>query len=130
MHWKVSRRRGRTIRSLLPLFSGYLFFCGSEKQRLEVLRTNRVANLLTVSNQEKLTAELSQIERALLAGARLKPDNYIRAGQMCRIVAGPLAGLQGVVIKTSRQMRLVLQIDILNQAGSLEISEDMIEPVD
>ena len=38
MTWRVRRHRGRTIRSLLPLFSGYLFFCGEEKERLEALK--------------------------------------------------------------------------------------------
>ena len=53
MSWKVRRRKGRTIRSLLPLFGGYMFFCGNEEQRLEVLRTHRVANLIEVNNSEK-----------------------------------------------------------------------------
>jgi hypothetical protein len=34
MSWKVSRKSGRTIRSLLPLFSGYVFFCGGEPRGL------------------------------------------------------------------------------------------------
>ena len=42
MHWKVSKSRGRTIRSLLPLFPGYLFFCGGEDQRLDVPRAAAV----------------------------------------------------------------------------------------
>jgi len=130
MDWKASRRSGRTIRSLLPLFSGYLFFCGDEKQRIEVLRTNRVANLLNVTDQEKLVSELSQIERALRSGVRLKPHNYIEAGQHCRVIAGALAGLEAVVVKTTGRLRLVLQIDMLGQATSLEIDEDMIEPID
>ena len=39
MSWKVRRSSRRTIKSLLPLFSGYLFFCGEENDRLELLRT-------------------------------------------------------------------------------------------
>ena len=130
MDWNVSRRRGRTVRSLLPLFSGYLFFCGDEKNRLEVLRTNRVANLLNVADQERLVAELSQIERVLRAGASLKPHDYIKAGQICRIIAGPFAELQGIVSKRAGRTRLVLQIETLGRATSLEVDEDMIEPVD
>ena len=49
MSWKVKKIRGRTIKSLLPLFGGYLFFCGEERQRVETLKTNRVANLIDVS---------------------------------------------------------------------------------
>jgi len=130
MSWKVRRQRGRTIRSLLPLFSGYLFFCGDENQRLEVLRTNRVANLIIVKDQEKLLNELLQIEQALRAGAPLVPHKYIKAGRHCRVIAGSLADLQGIVVKARNATRLVLQIDMLGQATSVEIDADMIEPVD
>jgi len=130
MSWKVRRRRGRTIRSLLPLFSGYLFFCGEESQRIELLRTNRVANLIEVKDQQRLLEELSQVERALQAGAPLMPHKYIKAGQHCRVIAGPLADLEGIVVKMKNTVRLVLQIDILGRATSVEIETDMIELLD
>ena len=118
------------MRSLLPLFSGYLFFCGEENQRIELLRTNRVANLIEVKDQQRLFEELLQIEQALRAGAPLMPHKYIKAGQQCRVLAGPLADLQGIVVKTRGVTRLVLQIDILGQAAGVEIDIDMIEVVD
>jgi len=130
MSWKVRRRRGRTIRSLLPLFSGYLFFCGEESQRIELLRTNRVANLIEVKDQQRLLEELSQVERALQAGAPLTPHKYIKAGQHCRVIAGPLADLEGIVVKMKNTVRLLLQIDILGRATSVEIETDMIELLD
>ena len=130
MSWNVRRQRGRTIRSLLPLFGGYLFFCSAVNQRAEVLRTNRVANIIEVKDQQKLLEELSKIERAIRAGAPLMPHKYIKAGQLCRVIGGPLAGLQGIVLKTKTGMRLVLQVDILGQAASVEIDADMIESVD
>ena len=130
MTWNVRRQRGRTIRSLLPLFSGYLFFCGEENQRIEVLRTNRVANLIQVKDQQKILRELLQIEKSIRAGAVLKPHRYIKAGQRCRVTAGPLAGLQGIVLKTKSVTHLVLQIDMLGQAASVEVDTDMIEEIE
>ncbi len=130
MSWKVRRQRGRTMRSLLPLFGGYLFFCGMESQRIEVLRTNRVANLLAVSDQQKLLDELSQIERALRTGLALTSHKYIKAGQHCRVIGGALAGLHGIVVKTRDSARLLLQVDMLGQATSVEIDTDMIEVAD
>ena len=130
MTWKVRRQRGRTTRSLLPLFGGYLFFCGEESQRIKLLQTNRVANLIEVKDQQKLLDELLQIEQAIRAGAPLTPYNYIKAGQRCRVTAGPLAGLHGVVVRSKNAARLVLQIDILGQAASVEIDVDMIEVLD
>lgn len=130
MAWKVRRIRGRTLRSLLPLFGGYLFFCGGERQRIAILRTNRVANLIEVKDQQRLVAELSQIEQALVAGADLLPHKYIKEGQRCRVIGGALVGLMGIVTKTKNAVRLVLQIDMLGQAASVEIDTDMIEVIE
>ena len=130
MSWKVRRQSRRTIKTLLPLFSGYLFFCGDENERVELLRTNRVANLIEVNDQQKLIEELVQIEHALRAGAPLAPHKFIKAGQRCRIIAGPLCGLTGIVVRAGNATRLLLQVDILGQAASVEIDVDMIELLD
>ena len=130
MSWKVSRKSRRKIRSLLPLFSGYLFFCGKENDRVELLKTNRVAHLIEVDNQEQLINELVQINQALQSGAPLTPHNYIKEGQRCRVIAGPLMGLEGIVVRSHNATRLVLQIDMLGQAASVEIDVDMIEVLD
>jgi len=45
--------------------SGYVFFNGTEDQRYMALRTNRIANVLNVVNQEQLLAELRQVHRLL-----------------------------------------------------------------
>jgi transcription antitermination factor NusG len=130
MRWKVSYIRDRKLRSLLPLFGGYIFFCGEEGDRLKVLKTNRVANILEVKDQNKLIEELSQIERAIKAGVDLQPHDYLRIGQRCRVLSGPLQGLQGIVIKSKTAARLVLAIDMLGQAASVEIDTDIIEPIE
>jgi len=130
MSWKVRRRSRRTIRSFLPLFSGYLFFCGQEDQRVELLKTNRVANLIEVHDQQKLVDELVQIAQALRSGAPLTPHKYLKAGQKCRVIAGPLIGMEGIVVKAKNAIRLVLQIDMLGQAASVEIDIDLIEVLD
>jgi transcription antitermination factor NusG len=77
-----------------------------------------------------LVRELTQIELALQAGVMLKPHKYIKAGQHCRVIAGPLADLQGIFIKTHSNTRLVLKIDMLGQATSVEVDADMVEPVE
>ena len=130
MHWQVRRKKGRTFKSLLPLFTGYLFFCGNEPDRIEVLRTNRVANLLEVKDQQQLVCELSQFEQTIRSGANLSPHPYLKKGQRCRVTGGPLADLQGIVERIKGATQLILQIDMLGQAASVEIETDMIETLD
>ncbi len=124
---KVYKKSRRVFRSMLPLFSGYVFFCGNEPQRLEVLKTNRVANLIEVKDQQRLIADLLPIEKALLTGVKLAPYNYIKTGQRCRVIAGPLMGTEGIVINDLNKTRLVLQVDILGKATCLEIDSALLE---
>jgi len=130
MRWKTLHYKKRKLKSLLPLFSGYLFFCGKENNRLAALRTNRIANLIKVDNQQKLVQELLQIEKAIKTGASLQPHKYLQKGQRCQVTAGPMANLVGIVIETKGTARLVLQIDMLGQAASVEIDIDTIELID
>lgn len=127
---KVCKKSRRVSKSMLPLFSGYLFFCGNENDRLEVLKTNRVANLIRVEDQQVFISELEPIEKALTNGFALEPHSYINQGQRCRVIAGPLIGTEGIVVETKNGLRLVLQVDILGKATCLEIDSDMLEPMD
>ncbi len=86
-----------------------------------------MANLIVVDDQQKLLHELGKIEQALRVGVPLTPYKYIKQGQRCRVVAGPLLGLEGLVVKTKKAARLVLQVDMLGQAASVEVDIDMIE---
>jgi transcriptional antiterminator RfaH len=124
---KVYRKSRRVFRSMLPLFSGYVFFCGDEPDRLEVLKTNRVAGLLEVKDQQHLITELLPIEKALASGINLAPYAYIKAGQRCRVIAGPLIGTEGLVVSDQNKTRLVLQVDILGKATCLEIDSALLE---
>jgi transcriptional antiterminator RfaH len=126
---KVYRKSRRVFRSMLPLFSGYVFFCGDEPDRLEVLKTNRVAGLLEVKDQQHLISELLPIEKALTSGINLAPYAYIKAGQRCKVIAGPLIGTEGLVVSEQSKTRLVLQVDILGKATCLEIDASLLETI-
>jgi transcription antitermination factor NusG len=130
MSRKVTRKSGRTFRSLLPLFMGYVFFCGDEDQRIKVLRTNRVANIIDVPDQIGFVNDIVPIERVLQHGQAIEPHNYIHAGQKCRVIAGPLMGYEAIVEKVGNTTRLILQVDMLGQATSVEIENDMVELIE
>ena len=127
---KVYKKTRRVTRSMLPIFNGYVFFCGNEDDRLEVLKTNRTASLISVEDQQIFISELEPIEKALTSGFTLEPHDYIKQGQHCRVIAGSLMGTEGIVVKTQSGTRLVLQVDILGKATCLEIGSDMLEAID
>lgn len=127
---KVTVKKGRKFRSMLPLFSGYVFFNGDQDARYTALTSNRIANVIEVVDQEALIKDLSQIHLALANDVALDPHPYIKEGMRCRVVSGALAGVEGVVIRKKNVTKLVLQVDILGQSASVEIDADLLEPVE
>ena len=121
---------GRTSRSVVPVFPGYLFFNGTEEQRYLALTTNRVANVLAVPNQDQLLSELRQIERLLAGTAEFVVAERLNLGDWARIVAGPLVGLEGMVASGAERFRVHLNVTILGQSISVEVDRECIERID
>ena len=71
----------RRMASFAPLFDGYLFMLGSEKQRTMSLATNRVLRVLPVKDGQRLITDLRQIERLIEANVPLTVESRLQAGQ-------------------------------------------------
>lgn len=122
-----SRRTRRESRSVIPVFPSYLFFNADEEHRLKSLATNRIVNLLAVPRQDVLLHELRQVHRALLAGATLLWRPKLHAGDWARVIAGPLMGIEGVVMRRLSRVRLSLNVMMLGQSVSVEVPEEDLE---
>ena len=130
MSWIVTRKTHRPVRSLMPVFTGYMFFCGDDDHRVKVLRTHRVANIIDVVDQFEFVTQLSQVEMAIKADVPLTQHHFVKKGQWCRVIAGSLMGLEGIVEDLKGVTRLILQVNMLGQATSVEIEADMVEVIE
>ena len=69
---------------------------------------------------------------ALQVGLHLRrpePHPLLCVGERVRIRSGALSGLQGIVIRTKNDMRLVLTLDVTRQSVSVEVSGNEIEAI-
>lgn len=130
LHEKVQRRQGRRIKSLLPLFSGYLFFAGDEQKRHKAFTSNKIANVLPVVNVMPFLGSLRDIYCALECGLPVSAHAALAKGTRCRVQAGPLKDKEGFVIEHKGKYRILLQVDILGQAAAVEIDQDDLEIID
>jgi transcription antitermination factor NusG len=122
---KVARREGRLRVSYLPLFPGYVFFRGPA---LPALTSNVVCQVLEVHDQPGLERELSSLWRLQAAGAPLVPHAYLAAGDRVEIVAGPLRGFVGTILRQKGRLRLVVGISLLGRAAAAEVDREMVGP--
>jgi transcription antitermination factor NusG len=72
---------------------------------------------------------LRQVHQALLTGVDVRWHREIRIGQLARVVDGPLTGIEGVIARRLSKLRLVLNVDMLGQSISVEVSADQLEPI-
>ena len=125
---KVNLIRGRKVKSLIPIFGGYVFLFANEPERIRALTTNRVTSTLEVKDQQQLTFDLRNVHRLILADAPLTVESRIVAGQAVRIKSGPMAGLEGVVEKRRGQSVLYVAVTMLQQSATIEIDDYLLEP--
>lgn len=122
---------GRKIRSLIPLFPGYLFLLGDDPQRVEALRGNHLANVLEVVNQAGLVHDLRQIHHLLASGLPVAPDPSYPVGARVRIASGPLRGLVGTIIRRrGHRDRFVAVVRMLGRGAAVELMDWQVEPID
>ncbi|MBA7478033.1 Transcription antitermination protein RfaH [subsurface metagenome] len=125
---RVRIYRGKKQSVMLPLFTSYVFFCGTEMDRYQALATNRLCQTIEVFDQENLILQLSAIEKALLYKADLDTYPHLPIGAHCRITSGPMIGTEGIIIeRKDAKARMVLEITILGQGAVIEIDSDLLE---
>ncbi len=113
-----------------PLLTCYLFLYGSVEHTYMATATKRIAQVIAVADQQRIACELQQIQRALEHGAELAAYPYLHMGRRVRVTAGPFSGIEGLVEDRPRPDRLVLQVQALGRATSLEIDAGLLEPAD
>jgi len=126
-----TRRAGRKkVRVQTPVFPGYLFINSTLDEAYRVDRTKRVVNILNVANQEQLAWELANLRKALQQKAPLRQHAFLKKGKRVSIRSGPFEGLEGVVEDRANSGRLILQVQVLGKATSLEIDMSLLDPLD
>ncbi|RMD65392.1 MAG: hypothetical protein D6824_02725 [Planctomycetota bacterium] len=113
-----------------PLFPGYVFVRALPEETYVAVDSGRVVQRLDPPDPATLAWELAQLRRALEQERSFDPYPYLREGRRVRVRSGPLQGLEGLIDARRRVDRLVLQVQALGRATSLEIDADLLEPLE
>ena len=126
---KTSQWRGRRFVSMIPVFASYVFLYGNEQERVWSLATNRVSRVLFVPDVDGLSYDLRQLRQMIASGAPLTVEKRLARGDRVRVRHGPLAGLEGIVLRRNGTSRLLVAVDFLQQGASVEIDDHVLEPI-
>ena len=114
----------------LPLFPNYLFVHIAKPERGAVLGVPGVLSIVG-SGREAQPLPDAEIE-ALRSGLHLRkfePHLYLIVGQRVRIIAGPLNGLEGVLLRKKNSLRVVLSVQEIMRSFAVEVGADEVQPV-
>jgi transcription antitermination factor NusG len=121
--------QGRRIRSVIPLFPGYLFLFGDPTDRVSALRGNRLVSVLEVSDQESLERDLRQIHTMLSSGLPVAPESTVPVGARVRISTGPLMGVEGTVIRRGKRDQFVAVVRFLGRGATVNLEDWQVEQI-
>jgi transcription antitermination factor NusG len=116
----------------LPLFPGYVFCRLNAEHRLPLLTIPGVLHFVGIGRVPVpiADAEIAAIQKALQSGVSAEPWPFLEAGHRVRLEAGPLAGLEGILVESPKKDRVVVSVTLLNRSVAVGIERHWVRPLD
>jgi transcription antitermination factor NusG len=118
-----SRWKDRKKKVDWPLFPGYCFARFDPKERLPILSCAGVVNIVSFNGEIASIPEpeIDGIRRLVESDLQYDPCPLIHEGMMVELTGGPLKGVTGRLVRKGAHARLVLAVDLIGQAVSVEV---------
>jgi transcriptional antiterminator RfaH len=114
-----------------PLFPGYVFCRFAPARRIAVLKTDGVARVVSIGSVPAPIDEneILAIQQAVQSGMCVQPHSYLQRGRRVRIEAGPLEGVEGLIVDIRKRQRLILSVSVLRSSMSVDIDCAWVAPI-
>lgn len=126
-------RRWKDRRILLrqALFPGYIFVQVDLRNRLQMLQVPGVVHLVGSNGTPAIVPEEDLIRIRKITDDKVcaVPHSYLTLGQRVRVKAGPLTGLEGILLRRKNKLRFVISIEMIMRSMAVEVDEANLEPI-
>lgn len=118
-----SRWKDRKKQIDWPLFPGYCFARFEPTGRLPILKCTGVVSIVSFDGEPAPIPdhEIISIRQLVKTDLQYDPCPFIREGMMVEVTHGPLRGVIGRLVRKGAHARLVLAVDLIGQAVSVEV---------
>ena len=125
-----SRWKDRKKKVDWPLFPGYCFARFDPNQRLPILSCSGVVSIVAFNGEIAPIPEheIEGIRRLVESDLQFDPCPLIHEGMMVEVIGGPLKGVVGRLVRKGAHARLVLAVDLIGQAVSVEVDAADVKP--
>ncbi|HEY6968100.1 MAG TPA: UpxY family transcription antiterminator [Candidatus Angelobacter sp.] len=126
----VRQWKDRRVTLDMPLFPGYIFVRLPFVDRVKVLTVPNIVSLVGNKNSPSVVSqeEINWIKCGLEHGKAM-PHTYLAAGERIKVIAGPLRGMQGILLKRQNGARVVVCLDSITRSFVVEVELDSIKPL-
>ena len=73
--------------------------------------------------------EISALSDCLGRRATVTPHPYLVAGRRVRIEKGPLADMEGILVRRKGKFRLILSVNVISGSVAVEVDADHVSPI-
>jgi len=131
LYESLRRWKDRRVRLHLPLFPGYVFVRLALRDRLQVLQVPSVVRLVGFSGHPAALPEeeIEALRTSMAMRLRAEPHPYLTVGRHVRIKSGPLAGVEGILIRKKNAFRVVLSLDFILRSAAVEVDASDVESI-
>jgi transcription antitermination factor NusG len=129
---KEARRWQDRVKLLsLPLFPCYVFVKTRLDRRSDIVTIPGIHGFVQSGGlpSRVTTSDIEAIRRTMETGNSLKPHRFLKTGTKVRIRSGSLEGIEGILVRSKGDFRLVLSIQMLGKAAAMEVDVSQVEPV-
>jgi transcription termination/antitermination protein NusG len=126
----IRQWQDRKVKLISPLFPGYIFVRLPLVDRSKVLLVPNVVSLVGTRNTPSVISdeEIEWIRRGTAHG-KAEPHPYLKIGDPVLITAGPMAGMQGSLIRMHNCTRILVRLNSISRAFAVEIDSNCVKPV-
>jgi transcription termination/antitermination protein NusG len=127
---KWSRWKDRKKKIDWPLFPGYCFARFDPQNRLAILKCSGVVNIVSFNGDIAAIpeGEINGIRTLVQSDLQYDPCPLVREGSMVEVTHGPLKGVVGRLTRKGAHARLILAVDLIGQAVSVEVDAADVKP--
>ncbi len=127
---KWSRWKDRKKQVEWPLFPGYCFARFDAADRLPVLTCDGVVQIVGIEGvPSPIPAhEVEGIRQLVNSELAYDPCPMVKEGELVKLVSGPLKGVAGRLVRKGAHARLMLSVDLIGQAVSVEVDAADVRP--
>jgi len=129
----TSSRRWSDRTKLLevPLFPGYVFCRFDVQNRLPILRTPGVLQIIGMGGVPEPVdeTEIAGVQCVVRSGLLMQPWPFLKIGERVSFQDGPLRNVEGVLTEIKGQSNLIVSITLLQRSVAVRVERAAIRPV-